>query len=79
MNCEEYSSFEGVSSDHRILQANILLTRNKKQAVKVSRYDRYSISRSDRRTQYTVTVRNKFDTLKDILRMTNIKTLLTPT
>ena len=67
MNCEAYYSFEGVSSDHRIISAKIhqSLCRNKRQTVKASQYDGSSPTNSDIRNHYMVTVRNKFDTLQE--------------
>ena len=65
LSCEAYSSFEGVSSDHRIISARIHLSlcRNKKQTGKVSQYDWSLLANSDICNQYMVTVRNKFDPL----------------
>ena len=67
MNCEAYSSFKGVSFNHRIISANIHLSqhRNKKQSVKPSLYNWPSLANSDISNQYTVIVRNKFDTLQE--------------
>ena len=63
-----YSSFEGVSSDHRIVTAKILLSlcRNKKQTVKTTRYDRSSLTYRNISNRYTVTAKNKFDTFQEI-------------
>ena len=68
MNCEAYSSFEWVSSDHRIISANIHLSqcRTKTWTDKASWYDWSSIAKSNKYNQYMVTVRNKFDTLQEI-------------
>ena len=65
VTCESYSSFEGLCSDDRIVSAKICrsLRRNKKQIVKGSQYDLPSVSKSDIRNEYTVTVRSKFDIL----------------
>ena len=68
MNCEAYSSFEGVSADHRIVSAKIhqSLHRNKKQTSEASQYDWSSLANQDISNQYTVIVRSKFDTLQEI-------------
>ena len=82
LNCEVYSSFEGVSSHHRIVTAKICLSlpRNKKQIDKTTDYNCSSLTNRDISNKYTVTVRNKFDTLqKDIFRMTNMKISSLPT
>ena len=49
LNCEAYSSFKGVSSDHRIISVKILLSqyRNKKQTDKALRYHWSSIANND--------------------------------
>ena len=67
MNCEAYSSFEGVSSDHKIVTAKLRLSlrRNKVQASKSIRYDWSSLTNSDICDRYSVTVRNKFDILQE--------------
>ena len=61
VNCNAYSSFEGVYFDYRSVSAKIYqsLHRNKTQ------YDWFSLTNSDIKKQYTVTVRNKFGTLKE--------------
>ena len=67
LNCEAYSSFEGVSYDHRIVSAKICLSlrRNTTQTVKGLRYDWSSLAKSEIRNQYIVTIRNKFDYLQE--------------
>ncbi len=49
LNCEAYSSFEGVSSDPRFIAIKICLSlcRNKKLTAKASNNDRSSLSKSD--------------------------------
>ena len=61
----EYLSFEGVSSDHRIILAKIYLRlcKNKKQTVKASHYNWFSLTNSDISSQYAVIVKNKFEIL----------------
>ena len=81
LNCDAYSSFERVSSDHRIVLANIHLSLRRKmtQKVKASQYNWSSLT--DIRNHYTVTVRKSlilFRHPKDILQIMNIKTLLPP-
>ena len=64
MNCETYSTFEGVCSDHRIVSAKIRLSlrANKPKAVSSPRYDWSTLlSNDDIRNRYTITVRNRFD------------------
>ena len=65
VNCKVYSSFEGVSFGHRIVWANIrlCLNKNKKQAVKTTRYELSSLINWDISNEYSVTVRSKFDSL----------------
>ena len=68
MNCEAYSSFEYVSSDHRIVKMKIGLNlrRNKKQSKP------HVTTRPHLPIEilviyiYTATVRNKFDILQEI-------------
>ena len=69
MNDEAYSSFEGVSFDHKIISAKICLSLcgNKKQADKISWYNWSSVASSDINDIYTAMVRNKFDTLQKTL------------
>ena len=61
-----YSSFEGVYSNHRIVTAKICLRlyRYKTQTIKAPQYN-WSALTSDVRNHYTVTVRNKFDSLQE--------------
>ena len=51
LNREAYSSFEGVTSDHRIVLAKICLNlhRNKKQTAKTSQNERSSFTNRDNR------------------------------
>ena len=67
MNCEAYSSFEGVSTDHRIVTAKIRLSlrKNKKQTGKTVRYDWSTLANNDICEHYSVTVRNKFNILQE--------------
>ena len=67
INCELYSLFEKVSSYHRIVSAKkrLILRRNKKQTVKTTSYDLSSFTNRDINNKYTVSMRNKFDTLHE--------------
>ena len=64
-NCEAYSSFEGVSSDYRIVTAKIHLNlrRNAVQTTKTTHYDWSQLNNEDICDRYTITLRNKFDAL----------------
>jgi exonuclease III len=67
INCEAYSTFEGVSSDHRIVSARIRLSlrANKPKAARSPRYDWSTlVSNDDIQNRYTTTVRNRFDILQ---------------
>ena len=68
MNCEAYSSFEGVSSDHQIVTAKIRLSqrRNTAQARTTVHYDWSLLNNRYIRDKYTLTLRNKFDALQEI-------------
>ena len=84
LNCEVYSSFEGGSSDHRIVTAKIRLSQGRKAARTTTtvHYDWSLLSNRDITDKYTLTLRNKFDALQEvsgILRMTNIRTSLMST
>ena len=61
-----YSSFEGVSSDHRVVTPKISLglRRNKIKTVKTTRYDWSSLT--NRNISYKYTVSNEFDTFQEI-------------
>ena len=65
-DCEAYSTFQGVSSDHRIvsLKLRLSLRANKKQELSRPRYDWTSLSDPNTLTSYTTTVRNRFDDLQ---------------
>ena len=67
LNWEAYSSFEGVSSDHRIVTAKIRLSL-RRNAVRTTtvHYDWSLLNNWDIRDKYTSTLRNKFDALQEI-------------
>ena len=64
LNCEAYSSFEGVSSDHRIVTAKIRLSlrRNTTRTITTVHYNWSLLNNRDvDRDRYPLTLRNKFD------------------
>ena len=64
MNCGAYSTFEGVSSDHRIVTAKIRLSlrKNAKRTVTTRRYDWALLNNRDK---YALELRNRFETLQE--------------
>ena len=84
-NCEAYSSFESVFSDHRIITANIPLSlrKNAAQTTKTAHYDWFLLKGKDICDKYTIALRNKSmhfrRSQKHLLRMTNMKTSSMPT
>ena len=73
LNCEADSSFEGMSSDHRIITAKIRLSlrKNGKSTTKTAHYDWSMINNRDISDKYTITLRNKFNALQKILKTLN--------
>ena len=67
MNCEAYSSFEGVSSDHRIDTAKIRLSlrKNAKRTATTKYYDWALLNDRDIRDKYVLELRNRFETLQE--------------
>ena len=67
MNCEAYSSFEGVSTDHRIVTAKIRLSRRKnaKRTATTKHYDWALLNNRDIRDKYVLELRNRFETLQE--------------
>ena len=67
MNCEAYSSFEDVSSDHRIVTAEIRLSlrKNATRTATTKHYDWALLNNRDIRDKYVVALRNKFDALQE--------------
>ena len=67
LNCEAYSSFEGVSHDHRIVTAKIRLSlrRNAARTTNTLHYDCSLLNNRGIRDKYTFTQRNKFDALQE--------------
>ena len=67
MNCEANSSFEGVSSDHRIVTAKIRLSlrKNDTRTVATKHYDWALLNNRDIRNKYVLELRNRFETLQE--------------
>ena len=67
MNCEAYSTFEGVSSDHRIVTAKIRLSirKNATRTVTTRRHDWALLNNRDIRDKYALELRNRFETLHE--------------
>ena len=67
MNCEAYSSFEGVSSDHRIVTAKVRLSLRKNATRKATtkHYDWALLNNRDIRDKYTLELRNRFEALQE--------------
>ena len=67
MNCEAYSSFEGVSTDHRIVTAKIRLSlrKNAKRIATTKHYDWTLLNNRDIRDKYVLELRNRFETLQE--------------
>ena len=69
MNYDAYFSFEGVSSNHRIVTAKIRLSRRRNAARTTTttvHYDWSLHNNRDIRDKYTLTLRNKFNALQKI-------------
>ena len=67
MNCEAYSSFEGVSSDHRIVTAKIRLSlqKNAKRTATTKHHDWALLNNRDIRDKYVLELRNRYETLQE--------------
>ena len=67
MNCEAYSSFEGVSSHHRIVTAKIRLSqrKNAKRTATTKHYYWALLNNRDIRDKYVLELRNRFETLQE--------------
>ena len=67
-NCEVYTFFEDVSSNHRIVIAKIQLSlrRNVVQTTTTAHYDWSLLNTKDISDKYTLTLRNKFNALQEI-------------
>ena len=64
INCEAYSSFEGVSTDHRIVTVKIRLSlqKNAKRTATTKHYDWALLNNRDIRNKYVLELRNRFET-----------------
>ena len=67
MNCDAYSSFEGVSTDHRIVTAKIRLNlrKNAKRTATTKHYGWALLNNRDIRDKYVLGLRNRFETLQE--------------
>ena len=67
MNCEAYSSFQGVSSDYRIVTAKIRLNlrKNVTRTTTAIYYDKALLNNKDIRDKYVISLRNEFDPLQE--------------
>ena len=67
LNCEAYSPFEGVSSDHRIVTAEIRLSlrKNATRTTTTVHYDWSLLNNTDISDKYALTLRKKFDALQE--------------
>ena len=67
MNCEAYSSFEGVSSDHRIVTAKIRLSQRKNttRTATTKHSDWALLNNRDIRDKYVLELRNRFETQQE--------------
>ena len=67
LNCEAYSSFEGGSTDHRIVTAKIRLSlrKNAKRTATTKHYDWALLNNKDIRDKYVLELRNRFETLQE--------------
>ena len=67
MNCEAYSSFEGVSSNHRIVTAKIRLSlrKNATRTATTKHYNWALLNNRDIRDKYVLELKNRFQTLQE--------------
>ena len=79
LNCEAYSSFKGVSTDHRIVMVKIRLSlrKNAKRTATTKHYDWALLNNKDIRDKYVLELRNRFETLQEktekVHQTTNMK------
>ena len=66
-NCEAYSTFEGVFSDHRIVTAKMRLNlrKNATRTATTKHYDWALLNNRDIRDKYVLELRNRFETLQE--------------
>ena len=67
VNCEAYSSFEGASSNHRIVTAKTRpsLRKNATRTTTTIHYDWALLNNKDIRDKYEIALRNKLDALQE--------------
>ena len=68
MNCEAYSSFCGVSSDHRIVSCNLTLSLRKNKTKKITKtpYDWSQLAKNQHvKDAYTLELHNRFNALQE--------------
>ena len=67
MNCEAYSSFGGVSSDHRIVTTKLRLSlrKNATRTATTNHYDWALLNNRDIRDKYVLELRNRFEALQE--------------
>ena len=67
MNCEAYSSFDSLSSDHRIVTAKmrLILRQNATRIATTKYYDWALLNNRDIRDKYVLELRNRFETLQE--------------
>ena len=67
MNCEAYSSFEDVSSDHQIVTAKIRLSlrKNTTRTATTKHYDWALLNNRNISDKYVLELRNRFETLQE--------------
>ena len=67
VNCEAYASFEGVSSDHRIVTAKLRLSlrKNATRTATTKHYDWALLNDRYIRDKYALELRNRFETLQE--------------
>ena len=67
LNCEAYSSFKGVSSDHQIVMAKIRLSlqKNATRTITTVHYDWGLLNNRDIRDKYAIALRNKYNALQE--------------
>ena len=73
VNCEAYSSLEGVSSDHRIVTAKLRLSlrKNATRTATTKHYDWALLNNRDIRDKYALELRNRRQ--KKVPQMTNMR------
>ncbi len=67
MNCEAYSSFEGMFPDHGIVTAKIRLSLRKKatRTATTKHSDKALLNKRDIREKYALELRNRFETQQE--------------